>query len=56
MRHDRIRALITPLLMLCAIACVVTGVFLIYIPAGWIVTGAGLAFVAYVTDQEGTTP
>lgn len=32
------------------------GVFMIYVPAGWMVAGTlgglGLAFIAYVTDQE----
>ncbi len=59
-KWERLSALRTPAIMLLAMAVlcagVSIGVFMIYVPAGWIVTGvlvcACLMFIAYVTDEE----
>lgn len=60
---QRLSGLKTPALMLLAFTAlcvgVGVGVFMIYTPAGWIVTGvlvcACLMFIAVVTDSEGGT-
>lgn len=54
-RWDRLAGLRTPVLMLLAFAAISAGVFMIYVPAGWIAVGLALMFVAVVTDTEGST-
>ena len=59
-KWERLSVLKTPALMLLAFMAlcvgVSVGVFMIYVPAGWIVAGilvcACLMFVAVVTDEE----
>jgi hypothetical protein len=63
-KWERLSGLKTPALMLLAFTAlcvgVGVGVFMIYEPAGWIVTGvlvcACLMFVAVVTDKDGDSP
>jgi hypothetical protein len=62
-KWERLSGLKTPVLMLLAFTAlcggVSAGVFMIFVPAGWIVLGvlvcACLMFIAVVTDQEGVS-
>lgn len=55
-KWERLRSLRTPLLMVLAFAMIAVGTFKIYEPAGWIVIGLSLIFIAFVTDDEEPSP
>lgn len=49
---QRLAVIRVALLMILGISAITTGAFLIYTPAGWIVMGLALVFLAYVTDTD----
>lgn len=52
MRWRVLKGLRTGVLSLAALACIVWGVSLIYVPAGWIAAGAGLFLIEALTQPE----
>lgn len=51
-KWERLAAIRTALLMLLGLSAITAGAFLIYTPAGWIILGLALMFLAFVTDSD----